>query len=153
MNYSFKVVDPAVEFGNAYDITKVVSLHFNSGVKGSSQEQTKNFMGNLQTLRIQGTANYSIGNKDREAIEVKAYRDAEGTELILVPTVGLLHEDMSGGKHSAGYSLDLVINLAPSDELFLFIKTVVVKQNGNVQDAGSGDTFTVSELEVTNRRF
>lgn len=153
MNYSFKVVDPVVVFNNDYDLTKVVSINLNSGVAGSSQQQGKNFLGNLQTLRIQGTANYpTLHQNERYGIEVKGYRDAEGTELILVPTVAELHADMSGGKHTAGYSLDLIINLAPADELFLFIKTVHIKADNTIHEADPTDTFSVSELEATCRR-
>lgn len=153
MNYSFKVIDPVVVFNNAYDITKVVSINLNRGPAGSSQKKGQNFLGNLQTLRIQGTANYpTLQPNDRYGIEVKGYRDAAGTELILVPTVAELHADMSGGKHSAGYSLDLIINLAPADELYLFIKTVHIKQDNTVHAADPTDVFSVSELEATCRR-
>jgi len=153
MNYSFKVINPVVAFNNAYDITKVVSINLNSGPSGSSQKKGQNFLGNLQTLRIQGTANYpTLHANERYGIEVKGYRDANGTELILVPTVAELHPDMSGGQHTAGYSLDLIINLAPADELYLFIKTVHIKADNTIHEADPTDTFSVSELEATCRR-
>lgn len=154
MNYSFKVVSPAVAFGNAYSSGAYVFINCNSGPNGSQQQSTKNFIGNLQTLRIQGTANYpSLQASQFAGIEIKGYRDAAGTELILEPTAGIIYADVTGGKYSIVFSLDLIINLAPSDVLYLFIKTVHVKPDGTAHAAGALDTFTVNELEVVNRRF
>ena len=155
MNYSFKLLDTPVVFNNAYDIAKIVSINLNSAAdaNASAQKQGKEFLGNLQGLRIQGTANYSsLPATNLTGIEVKGYRDVAGTELILAPTVGIIYPDMSGGKSSGVYSLDLIINLSPSDELFLFIKTVYVKPDNTVAVAAVGDTFTVTELETTCRR-
>jgi hypothetical protein len=153
MNFSFKLLDTPVEFGNAYSLSKVCSIHLNSSPSSFTQQEGKSFLGNLQGLRIQGTAAYGAGlGSNQTGIEVKGYRDAAGTELILEPTVGIIYLDMSGGKRSGVFSLDLIINLAPSDELFLFIKTVYIKPDNTVEAAQAGDTFTVTELETTCRR-
>jgi len=151
MTYAFKVVSPAVEFNNVFDASKVVSIHCNSGPDGSQQTTGLNFIGNLQSIRIQGTASFpDITPSELPAIVVKGYRDAAGTELILEPTAAEIFPDMTGGKHSVIYSLDLIINLAPTDVLYLFIKTAHL-QNGFVRD-GRLSTFSVEELEVVCRR-
>ena len=155
MNFSFNLLDTPVEFGNAYSLSKVCSIHLNSAADSnpSAQRQGREFLGNLQGLRIQGTAAYGAGlGSNQTGIEVKGYRDVAGTELILEPTVGIIYLDMSGGKRTGVFSLDLIINLSPSDELFLFIKTVYVKPDNTVAPAQAGDTFTVTELETTCRR-
>lgn len=152
MTYSFDVIDPAVEFISTFASDRYVSIHLNAGPSNSQQEQGKNFIGNLQTLRIQGTANYSdIHANEVRGIVVSGYRDAEGTELILEPTAGQIYADITGGKYSANFSLDLIINLAPADVLYLFIKTIHIKADGSYHEGGVS-TFSVSELEATMRR-
>jgi len=153
MNYSFRVVSPAVVFTDTFASDKFTYIECNSAPQSnpSSQQQGKNFLGNLQTLRIQGTASFpDITAAELPAIVVKGYRDEAGTELILEPTAGEIYPDMTGGKHSVIYSLDLIINLAPTDVLYLFIKTAHL-QNGSVRD-GRLSTFSVEELEVVCRR-
>lgn len=153
MNYSFRVVSPPVVFNNAFASDKFTYIGCNSAPPSnpSSQQQGRNFLGNLQTLRIQGTASFpDINPSELPAIVVKGYRDEAGTELILEPTAAEIHPDMTGGKHSVVYSLDLIINLAPTDVLYLFIKTAHL-HNGSVND-GRLSTFSVEELEVVCRR-
>lgn len=155
MNYSFKVVSPAVEFDNAFAPDKFVTINLNSAVSSnpSSQQQGKNFLGNLQTLRIQGTADYSdLHANETRGIYVAGYRDEAGTELVLEPTAAVIYEDITGGKYSASFGLDLVINLAPSDVLYLFIATIHIKADGSYHEGGVS-TFSVTELEATCRRF
>ena len=150
MNYTFNLLSTPMAFGNAYNIAKVCSIHLNSSTTSFAQQKDKHFLGNLQGLRIQGTASYaSLPAGNLTGIEVKGYRDSAGTELILAPTVGIIYADMSGGKHSGVFSLDLIINLAPSDELFLFIKTVYIKPDNTVVEADANAT----ELETTCRRY
>ena len=154
MNFSFTLLDTPVIFTNAYNIAKVCSIHLNSSSSSFTQQSGKDFLGNLQGIRIQGTASYaSLPANNLTGIEVKAYRDVAGTELILAPTVGIIYADMGGGQHTGVFSLDLIINLAPSDELFLFIKTVYIKPDNSVVAADVDATFTVTELETTCRRY
>lgn len=153
MNYNLKIVNPAVIFNNVYASGRVVSINLNSSDGSTSQKTGNHFIGNLQTLRVQGTATFpDLPASAFAGIEVKGYRDAEGTELIIEPTAAQVYPDISGGKHSVVFSLDLIINLAPTDVLYLFIKTIEVTNNGNVSDGNTG-TFSVSELEVVNRRL
>lgn len=153
MNYNFKVISPEVEFDNEFSSDKFVSIGLNSTNGKLFQSSGSEFLGNLQTLRIQGTADFqTIQPSDSKGIVVVGYRDEAGTELMLEPTVGYIYPDITGGKHSAVFSLDLIINLAPSDVLYLFIKTTHIKADGSAHSAGATDTFSVSELEVTCRR-
>lgn len=155
MNYSFRVVSPPVVFTNAFASNKFTYIDCNSAPEAnpSSQQQGKNFLGNLQTLRIQGTASYpTLQPNQYTGIVVSGYRDEAGTELILEPTAGQIFPDITGGKHSASFSLDLIINLAPADRLYLFIKTIHIKEDGTSHAGSVDDTFSVSELEVTCRR-
>lgn len=154
MNYNLKIINPAVIFNNVYASGRKVSINLNSTDSVSTSQKTgNNFIGNLQTLRVQGTATFpDLPASSFAGIEVKGYRDEEGTELIIEPTAAQVYPDISGGKHSVVFSLDLIINLAPTDVLYLFIKTIEVTNNGNVSDGNTG-TFSVSELEVVNRRL
>jgi hypothetical protein len=155
MNYSFRVVSPAAVFDNAFASDKFTYIDCNSAPQANagSQRQGTNFLGNLQTLRIQGTANYpTLQPSQYTGIVVSGYRDEAGTELILEPTAGQIYPDITGGKHSGSFSLDLIINLAPADRLYLFIKTIHIKEDGSYHAGDEDDTFSVSELEVTCRR-
>jgi len=96
--------------------------------------QGEEFYGNLQLIRITGT----LSGGARDNITLCAYKNSDGTRMVIEPTEASLIADISGGKFSAIFLVDAVW-VAEDDSLFFFIKT----QN---------HTFTLNEIEITWRQ-
>lgn len=92
------------------------------------------FYGNLQLIRVTG----ELGGGSSDNITLCAYKNSDGTRLVIEPTEATLVPDISGGKYSAVFLVDAVW-VAEDDSLFFFIKT----QN---------HTFTLNEIEITWRQ-
>ena len=84
-------------------------------------------------IRINGTL--TGGSSDN--ITLCAYKNSNGTRLVIEPTTASLVPDLSGGKFSAVFLVDAVW-AAEDDRLHFFIKTQT-------------HTFTLNEIEITWR--
>jgi len=99
-----------------------------------TQLEGKEFHGNLQLIRVAGTL--TGGSTDN--ITICAYKNGDGTRLVIEPTEATLIPDITGGKFSAVFLVDAVW-VAEDDSLFFFLKT-------------GTHTYTLNELEITWRQ-
>ena len=99
-----------------------------------TQLEGEEFHGNLQLIRVAGTL--SGGSSD--SITICAYKNSDGTRMVIEPTEATLVPDLTGGKLSAVFLVDAVW-VAEDDSLFFFIKT-------------RDHTYTLNEIEITWRQ-
>ena len=127
--YSKESLGLSQEFTTSYSTDRSVAFDlFPSNYQAQSE-----WTGNIQLIRINGTL--TGGSSDN--ITLCAYKNSNGTRLVIEPTTASLVPDLSGGKFSAVFLVDAVW-AAEDDRLHFFIKTQT-------------HTFTLNEIEITWR--
>ena len=131
--YSKEYLGLSQAFTTTYDTDRSVQFNLFPSSAYPAGADRETWSGNIQLIRIAGTL--TGGASDN--ITLCAYKNSDGTRLVIEPTEATLVPDLTGGKNSAVFMVDAVW-VAEDDELFFFIKT----QN---------HTFTLNEIEITWR--
>ena len=120
------------EYNNSYDIDRKIRVRLNRDITDGGSAlpllKKKAYAGNIQLIRIKGTVSGAT------QLTLKGYADADGTELLLPPSSGIIESGVSGSDGSVVFKVD-IFHASNTDDLYLFCKT-------------NSGTFTVSEIQV-----